>query len=84
MDLLFFKKWTFHYKIADLFFVRVVCLNLPNFLLATGLIHTCCIELYCAYAVLWEGLAREKFGKFTLFKHLTKKFSELIDQPKGY
>ena len=78
MDLLFFKKWTLHYKIVDVFFVRVVRPNLPNPLLAMGLIHTCCIELYCMCTILREGLAREslvgkKFGKFTLFKHLTNK-----------
>ena len=35
VDLLF-KKWTFHYMIVDLFFVRAVRPNLPS-LLAMGL-----------------------------------------------
>ena len=40
------------------------------------------IYIYIPYS--GKGLEEKRFGEFTLFEYLAKKFDELINQPKGY
>ena len=41
-----FKKWTFHYKVVDVFFVRVVCPNPPGYLPVCAHAHMCVCSVY--------------------------------------